>query len=292
MTEATVAMTDRLKTDGGNYAMLALDQRESLRDMFARDANGLRVNDEALREFKQSAVEVLTPFASAVLLDRPYSVTGERPTGIADGCALIVAADVLHQEPGAAVTGSSFDELVTVDFLKKVGADAIKFLVIWREGYEVEARGALIERAVELARAAGVASLVEAIVRPAEGATWASAEERHEAILAAAAEVSAFRPDVYKAEVPGYTVGDVSKIAEHARRMSQIVDGDWVVLSNGVDKDEFASAVAAAREGGASGFLAGRAIWADTIVEADRVAAMAERSVQRLKNLTAIVDAT
>lgn len=291
MTEATVAITEALKTRGGNYAMLALDQRESLREMFPRDSNNERATDEQLRAFKQAGIEVLSPYASGVLLDRPYSVTTDRPDGIADNCGLIVAADVLHQKPGEGVTGSSFDEYVTVDFLHHVGAAAIKFLVIWRPDGGVEERAALVQRAIALAKAAGVASLIEAIVQPPIGGSWASESERHEAILLAAAETCSFGPDVYKAQVPGYTVGNLSAVTEHSARMTEIVDGDWVVLSNGVDKDEFAAAVTAARAGGANGFLAGRAIWADTVAEADTVALLQTRSVDRLASLTAIVDA-
>lgn len=280
----------RLQTPLGHYAMLALDQRESLRDMFPRDRAGQAVGDDTLRQFKQAAIEVLTPHASAVLLDRPYAVSGTRPTGIAENCGLIVAADALQQVTGASITDVTFDELVTVDLLHAVGADAIKTLVLWRPSSGKDERARLVTRTVELAAEAGVASLIEGIVRPSRGQSWRSDADRHEAILSCAEELTSFSPDIYKAEVPGYIRGDVSQVAEHSARMSEIVAGDWVVLSNGVEKDVFAAAVAQARIGGASGFLAGRAIWADTVSEVDIRLALSTRSVARLEQLIAIVD--
>lgn len=258
--------------------------------MFPRDAVGLAANDDALRHFKQLAIEVLTPYASAVLLDRPYAINGTRPPGVAEHCGLIVAVDVLHQTTGQAIADVSFDELVTVDLLHAVGADAIKLLVLWRRSTGRPERAQLVRRAVELATAAGVASLVEGIVAPDHGRSWSSDAERHEAILSCAAELTEFGPDIYKAQVPGYVRGDVSRVAEQSSQMTDIVGRDWVVLSNGVDKDMFAAAVIEACRGGASGFLAGRAIWADTVTEGDIRSALSSRSVDRLTRLTAIVD--
>jgi len=280
----------RLQTPKGHYAMLALDQRESLRAMFPRDAGGSPVSDRTLRAFKQAGIDVLTPHASAVLLDRPYAVTATRPLGIAENCGLIVAADVLHQTTGRAITDVSFDELVTIELLHKVEADAIKLLVLWHPTTGRDQRARLVTRALDLAVNAGVASLIEGIAKPDHGQSWTSDSERHDAILSCAEELTSFEPDIYKAEVPGYVSGDVSQVAEQSAQMSAIVGGDWVVLSSGVDKDMFAAAVAEARIGGATGFLAGRAIWADTVLEADLRHALSTRSVDRLERLAAIID--
>jgi sulfofructosephosphate aldolase len=272
--------------------MLALDQRESLRGMFPRASNGDFVDDETLRRFKAAAVEVLSPHASAVLLDRPFALAGGvRPAGLADSCALIAAVDVLHQLPGQEITDVTFDELVTPTLLASLRADAVKVLVLWHRDFGADERAELVTRTMDLASTAGVVSLVEGIVRPAPGTRWASAGERHAAILDCARELSAFHPDIYKAEVPGYVRGDLSAIAEQSARMSEIVGGDWVILSNGVERDAFAGALAEARKGGVSGFLAGRAVWADTVEEADITPALRDRSVARLDRLTEIISA-
>jgi sulfofructosephosphate aldolase len=98
-----------------------------------------------------------------------------------------------------------------------------------------------------------------------------------------------FGPDIYKVEVPGYVPGDLSRVEDHSALMSEIVGGDWVILSNGVDREAFPDALAAAMKGGARGFLAGRAIWANAVEAADPVVVLESQSVSRLQGLTDIV---
>jgi sulfofructosephosphate aldolase len=197
---------------------------------------------------------------------------------------------VLVQPVGGAVETTELDRSATVEYIHRVGASALKLLVIWKDDDKAAERRALVDEFLDLARRAGVASLVEGIVRPATDAGWSGPGERHEAIIAAARELAP-GATIYKAEVPGYAPGDVSLVEEHAARISEVVDGTWVVLSNGVQQPDFAAALAAAVRGGADGFLAGRAVWADTVAEADPAAALAERSVGRLRELGGIVAA-
>lgn len=283
-------VVQKLQTPTGHYAMLALDQRESMRGMFGRLADGAFVGDDALRTFKRQAIATLSPYASAVLIDRPFGLGSSRPAELAPDAGLIVAIDVLHQVPGEDISHITFDDLVTVELLRQVGADAIKLLVLWHPQSGKAERAELVERAMNRAAEAGVATLIEGIVGPEPDKSWAGEAERHDAILACAQELVAYSPDIYKAQVPGYTPGDLSEVAAQSKLMSAIVVRDWVVLSNGVERDHFAQAVAQATLGGASGFLAGRAIWADAVPEDDPAEALRDRSIGRLKALTAIVD--
>jgi sulfofructosephosphate aldolase len=286
----TEALVAPLSLARGGFAMLALDQRESLRDMFVRAGHPPAVSDDTLRRFKQQGVEILTPYASGVLLDRPLAVTEERPAGIAPGCGLILAADVLHHAADGHIDFTSLDPLVTPEFVTRVGAVAVKLLVIWRAGRDLAKRAGLVSAFIDIARQAGVASLVEGIVRPDGDEPWASARQRDEAVIAAAAELSTFRPTIYKAEVPGYSAGDLSRVRAESVTMSQVVSGPWVVLSNGVRPADFAEAVRLACAGGAHGFLAGRAIWSDVIGEQDQASALRTRSARRLGQMTEIVE--
>jgi sulfofructosephosphate aldolase len=286
----TEALAAPLSLAHGGFAMLALDQRESLRDMFVRAGHAPKVGDDTLRRFKLEATEILTPHASGVLLDRPLAVTEERPAGIAPGCGLILAADVLHHAPAGHIEFTSLDPLVTQEFIERVGAVAVKLLVIWRAGRGLAERADLVTVFIDLARQAGVASLVEGIVRPDGDGPWTSPRQRDEAIIAAAAELSSFGPTIYKAEVPGYSEGDLSRVYGESVRMSQVVGGPWVVLSNGVRQADFAEAVRIACAGGAHGFLAGRAIWSDVIGEQDQAPALRTRSARRLDQMVEIVE--
>jgi len=62
----------------------------------------------------------------------------------------------------------------------------------------------------------------------------------------------------------------------------------WKILSQGVSIVDFPGVVRVACAAGASGFLAGRAVWSDTL--ADPVPLLRGRAVDRLKALAEIVD--
>ena len=90
-----------LKRPSGAFAMLAIDQRESMRAMFAEKQSG-PVSDEQITAFKLAALRALTPYASAVLVDRPFAwdrAVAER--AIAPGCGLIAAARPFRGGAGA-----------------------------------------------------------------------------------------------------------------------------------------------------------------------------------------------
>ena len=59
-----------LAMSNGGYAMVALDQRESLRQMISAGQNRA-VSDQDLVSFKKSALDVFGEKPSAVLLDIP-----------------------------------------------------------------------------------------------------------------------------------------------------------------------------------------------------------------------------
>ncbi len=276
----------KLQTVEGAYAMVALDQRESLRAMFPPRSGNAPASDDDLTAFKAAGVQALSPVASGLLIDRVYGLTGPLWPKVDDSCGLIVAADTLHGSDS--VSHTSVDDAVTVDLLSESGAAGVKFLVLWHQTFGRSDRSRMIDQILGLANRAGVASVIEAIVRPDDG-EWKAPTQKHDAILAAAEEICALEPDLYKSEVPGYVAGDVSGVSAAARDLNSIVKGDWVVLSNGVRQTEFASALAEAVSGGARGFLAGRAIWADLVGKADQKAAFMETALPRLRNLRQIV---
>jgi sulfofructosephosphate aldolase len=131
---------------------------------------------------------------------------------------------------------------------------------------------------VALAREHGLLSVLEGIVR---------ADDREAAIVEAAAELSSVGPSLYKVEVPFRGRGDVEA---GCRAIDAVVDVPWVVLSNGVELEDFPAAVEAACKAGASGFLAGRAVWSDLVNAEDPAPLLRERAVPRLQRLSAIVD--
>ena len=158
---------------------------------------------------------------------------------------------------------------------------ALKLLVIWRDDDRRAERVELSRRFVGLAGAHGLLSVLEPVVRH---------EDREWAIVEAARELGAVRPSLYKCQVPLEGQGDPVEITRRARELDAALPVPWVVLSQGVAPDDF-RAVAAACRGGASGFLAGRALWTSTLAAEDPTELLRGQSVPRLRELAAIVDA-
>jgi sulfofructosephosphate aldolase len=98
------------------------------------------------------------------------------------------------------------------------------------------------------------------------------------------------RPSLYKCQVPLHGRGDPAAIEARARAIDAVLPCPWVVLSQGVEPDDFPAAVEASCRGGASGFLAGRALWTTALAADDPTGLLRERSVPRLQELGRIVD--
>jgi sulfofructosephosphate aldolase len=259
--------------------MLAIDQRESLRHMLAT-STGAPVDDIALSEFKTLVVRELSPHASGVLLDRDYGM----PAARISHCPLILAADILSQSvPGGPVDTARLDPEVTPEFIAESGAVALKMLVPWTPERRPEAIE-LTSEFLELCRRAGLPGIVEGVVRPVDIADWSDRDRDH-ALVLAARDLGALGPELYKGEVPSYGRADAEVITSAAREITESIECPWVVLSSGVAAADFPRAVAACVAGGAEGFLAGRAIWADALAASDPAAFLAHESVDRLRGL-------
>ena len=262
---------DALARESGTFLMVAMDQRESLRTML-RD-QGRDAGDEGT--FKLAVARELAPHASGFLIDRGHAaaVAPLVPHG------LILAVDRLVQKRGGVVEDTSLDE----DVDPVPTAVALKLLVIWCDDDRRSERVEMAHRFVELAQWHGLLSVLEPVVRVPE-------ERRDEAIVEAARELGAVGPSLYKCQVPLAGRGEAAEIRRWAERVDAVLPCPWVVLSQGVDPADFPRAVEAACRGGASGMLAGRAVWMQAVGADDVRESLRSRSVPRLAELAEIVD--
>jgi sulfofructosephosphate aldolase len=269
----------------GALAIVAMDQRESLRTMFAAAGAG-RVDDQRLVDFKLAVAQTLGPLASGFLIDRYYGFAQVRSGVLPDSCGLVLAADDLAQPEGGPVEDTALDEVVVAPEFDLTGVSAIKLLLIWRRDERRADRVALAERFIEAAARRGVLSVLEPVVRVTSG------EDGDAAIREAARELSPLRPSLYKAQVPRAGAGDQSELRAACAALGASIVGPWVVLSQGVAQDDFFGAVQAACASGASGFLAGRAVWSDVVGAPDPGRALADVAAPRLARLADLVDRT
>ena len=273
-----------LARPNGGFAMLALDQRGSLETMFR--AAGRPVEQDAMDAFRSTALQALAPFASAVLLERGFLGRTQLHGRWSMPCGLIVAADELIQAPGELVTDSRLDPAGAV-VAAELGARAIKLLVLWFAGEDNERQGAVVDAFVDLAHQTGMLALVEGIVRPGRG--QAARPVVGDDLISAAVRFSA-GADIYKVQVPTQDGDRAEDVERLSRTLTAAIECPWVVLSTGVAPDQFARLVAASCRGGASGFLAGRGIWASSLATGDPALHLAGPAADGLRELALIVD--
>jgi len=250
-TRRRYGLADVARPSGG-FAMLAVDQREAMRAMFAEHQTA-PVTDAQLTDFKVAATRVLTPFASAVLVDKQFA----------------------------------FDAEVDPAAVREQGAVAMKLLVIHRPDEAASGRIEMVEEFVDRCRAAGLVSIIEPVAKaPRAGGAW----DAEACIIEAAQELGSLGADLYKAEVPYKGQGTEEQIRRACAQITEAVSSPWVVLSSGVPAELFPRSVELACREGASGFLAGRAVWASVIGSDDVERDLHEVSIPRLQRLGEIVD--
>ena len=267
--------------------MLAVDQREAMRNMIAEHQEE-PVTDNDLRDFKLEATRILTPYASGVLIDRQFALDQAIEAGVVDSaCGLIASADHFEPAHGELVGEVTIDRLVDPRKYAALGVKALKLLVLYRPDEPAEGRVEMVREFVELCSSAGLISIIEPVSRkPLSGEEF----DWNAGILAAAMELGSLGADLYKAEVPFHGEAPEEEVRAACAELTRAIDGPWVVLSSGVPEDVFPDAVRWACLEGASGFLSGRAVWASCIGSPDVDASLSTDAVRRLQHLCAVVD--
>ncbi len=261
----TLSLAD-IATDDGTFAVVAMDQRNTLKRMFA--AVGQEdPSEEELRGVKQDVISALSPAASAFLLDPTYGVPALHAVSASldKVPGVLVAAEPSSRGSYNGEPRASLAPGQDARWVRDQGGSATKFLVQLRadrapaEGVDLAGEALdVVRELIEDCREAGVPSVVENLIYPLPEEEALTPERRADAIIEAAAALDALKPDLLKLEYPGSPSA--------CRRLAEVLTVPWAVLSAGVGFDEFAEVLRiSCDEGGASGFIAGRAVWKDAV---------------------------
>ncbi len=280
LTPGKLAGLKAVSNDKGVIAAAAMDQRGSL-----RKALGPNAGDKELEEFKTAVTEILTPHASAILLDPEWGLPASKAR--AKNAGLLLA----YEKTGYDKTGPGrLPDLLdfwSVRRLKEAGADCIKILLYYTpfDSKEINDRKhAWVERLGDECRANDIPFFLE-FVGYEEGADEKGlefAKKKPEIVKASMAEFTKDRygVDVMKVEVPinmKYVEGTKSfggqkaYTREEAKKLfldaASVATKPFIYLSAGVSNAEFNESLALAADSGVkfNGVLCGRATWKDGI---------------------------
>jgi tagatose 1,6-diphosphate aldolase len=265
--------------------------------MNAEDPDAVSYQD--MIDFKLDLCRAMVPFASAILLDPIY------------GAGQAIAAGVLPGHTGLLVsmekTGYSGERTARITKLvpnwsvkkvKKMGASAVKLLIYFRPDLkDVASRQLdLVARLADQCIEEDIPFLVEPVSYPVEsGKAYPQkfARMKPELVIETARQITALPIDVLKAEFPadlGYEKDD-KKLLEFCCELNQASRLPWVLLSAGLNFELFKKEVEIASKAGASGFLAGRALWQEGVhirSRAERMIFFKTTAASRLKELAEI----
>ena len=249
----------------GVFAIIAMDQRNTLRRMFK--AVGIEASEEDLRTVKADVARALTPAASGMLLDPTYGVPAVTEAQVlAPSCGLLVAAEPSSRDSYNGEPRTHRDPELDARWVAAQGGDAVKFLIQLRADRPIPKSGEpdLAREVLDVCReivtdcnSAGLPSVIENLVYALPGEQL-SGKAREDAIIDAADRTRRARHRSPQTRVP--------RVTDVCRRLADALHRPWAVLSAGVPFEQFSDVLKIAfDEGGASGFIAGRSIWREAL---------------------------
>jgi tagatose 1,6-diphosphate aldolase len=273
-----------LSDEHGVIAALAIDQRGSLRKALATISNR-EITTSEIAEFKTLVTEVLTPYASAILLDTEYGL--DAATHRAGGTGLLLAYEVTGYDTTTRGRLPALLPELSVARIIEAGADAVKMLIYYDPDDAPsinEVKQAFVERIGAECKAYDIPFFLEVVSYSdsiGDEKSLAFAQAKPEKVRRLTREFSKPRygVDVLKLEIPinmrflmdpnssapyAYTREEAS---QYFRDVAEEVRVPFIFLSAGVSNTVFLASLALANEAGVSyaGVLCGRATWQDGI---------------------------
>jgi tagatose 1,6-diphosphate aldolase len=275
---------ERVSNKEGVIAALAIDQRSALRALLAK-AQGVAPDEipgRMLEEFKEGVSRVLTPHASAILLDPEYGLpaAGQR----AKTSGLLLAYEQTGYDKRIPGRLPRLLDAWSARRLVEAGADCVKVLLYYSplSAKSVnDVKHAWVERVGAECEALDVPFFLELVVYHDEmdEKSLEFARIKPETVVGSLTEFSRSRygVDIFKV---GFAVnmgfvgegrGDFAhsrdEAKNHLRRAGAAAQKPFIYLSEGVSNKMFRDALELAAEAGVrySGVLCGRATWKDGV---------------------------
>jgi tagatose 1,6-diphosphate aldolase len=288
LSEVKVRHMKALSNKQGVIAAAAMDQRGSLKKSIA-SAKGIpaeQVTNEMMSEFKVAVSKVLTPHASAILLDPEFGLPAAKAR--ASNAGLLLA----YEESGYDNTkpGRLPDLLphVSAKRIADWGANAVKILIYYSPFDDPQVndiKHAFIERIGAECETVEVPFFLEFVGYDPKGGDEKGlefAKLKPQVVIGAMQEFSRpqYNVDVLKVEVPinanfvegssvykGQKAYSRSEALDLFRKAAAVATKPFIYLSAGVGNAQFVEELTMAAEAGTdySGVLCGRATWKEGI---------------------------
>jgi len=275
------------------FNILAFDQRGSYTEMLPQGTDYATA-----AQIKAEVVGVLSHHVTAVLLDPDYGLSAS--AYMSPNCGLLLSVEKSGYSGDSTYRKTEFDPTWNVAEVKAVGAEAVKLMIYYHphSGALAEELEALTADIIAQCHAHDIPLYLEPMSYSLDKAVKKESAEyaktRPQVLADTAQRLSALKPDVLKLEFPVDVKFEQNRATWRAacEAVSEVSSVPWVLLSAGVDFETFAEQTEIACQAGASGYLAGRAIWKEcvTMPPDERTVFLAEVAAPRAQKLNAIAE--
>ncbi len=317
LSEGKLRRMRALSNERGIIAAAAMDQRGSLQKSLAvsRGVDVKEITYEMMSEFKVVVTKVLTPHASAILLDPEFGL--EAAQARSKNAGLLLAYELSgydNTRPGR------LPDLLPHVSAKRIvdwGADSVKILIYYTPFEDPginDVKHAFVERIGAECETLEIPFFLEFVGYDPKGGDEKGleyAKAKPEIVRKSMEEFSKpqYRVDVLKVEVPinaeyvegssvykGQKAYTRDEALKHFRDAAAVAGKPFIYLSAGVSNAQFVESLKMASEAGTdySGVLCGRATWKEGIpIYARQGAKALEEWLQKegVRNINAVNDA-
>lgn len=270
------------------FTIVAFDQRSSYQKMLP---GNIAFADAV--QIKSDVVRALSADASAMLLDPEYGL--QPALELNRHCGLLLAVEKSGYTGDSSYRRTEMYDRWHVGTIKQFGTDAVKLLVYYHPeaGKLAEEIELLCQDIAQQCRASDIAFFLEPVLYSIDNSLPKNspefAKKRPQLVKETARKLGQCGAHILKLEFPIDAAhnDNYEEWVQACKQVSNAASVPWVLLSAGVDYEIFAEQVKAACQGGASGFLGGRAIWKEcvTMTATERQVFLEGIAVQRLKHL-------
>ncbi len=265
----------RMADSHGLFKMTAVDQRPPIKGPIAKHHGVPEAPWEDVAKFKTLLIETLQEASSAMLLDPHYAIPMGLDTFSPTKGLIVTLEDSLFEETEGGRLSAEIDDW-SVGKIKRMGGDAVKVLAWYRPDASAgvnRAQQDFTRRIGEACARFDIPFLFELLVYPLAADAHQTKEyvemqgKKADDVLKSVEEFAKpeYGVDIFKLESP-VNAKDADGSAEVQAvfdEMGRLANRPWVMLSAGAGKADFRRILQHAYKAGASGYLAGRAIWLD-----------------------------
>ena len=268
----------RLADESGKFKMTAVDQRPPIKNPIKKIRGTEQAPWEDVAGVKKLLVQTLQDESTAMLLDPHFAYPHAVSVFSPQKGLIITLEDSLFEETPEGRLSSEIDEW-SVEKIKRVGGDAVKVLTWYRPDASrrvCQAQEDFTKRIGEACAKFDIPFVFELLLYPLASDTEQTSDyvemrtKKPDLVVQSVQRFAHadFGVDLFKLEsplaaedVPGLEGDGASQAQAYFDALGQAAGRPWVMLSAGADMNAFERILTHAYAAGASGYLAGRAIW-------------------------------